>query len=106
MTANIFMQQDQTFVFCKGSDTIRIMPQNYVLLRRRDSWDLWADMAAPLTAVVAASVAITRHDIKWGAGENLALHLNAAMPFYSSLHMMNAIEEMSVSNLGLKTRGV
>ena len=59
MTSKLFMQDGQTVVYCKGSDTIRIKPNNYCLMSHRSgSWEMFPDAAAPLAVVVAALEAI------------------------------------------------
>ena len=56
MASKLFMQDGQTVVYCKGSDTIRIKPNNYCLMSHRSgSWEMFPDAAAPLAVVVAAT---------------------------------------------------
>lgn len=103
MASKLFMQDGQTVVYCKGSDTIRIKPNNYCLMSHRSgSWDMWPDMAAPLSVVIAATAANMVHGLRWGSGEAMAQHINDVLPLYHSHNMMAAIEAIDSFSLGNK----
>ena len=101
MSKHNFLQSIQSIVYCAGSDTIRIAPNNYVLMTHRGgSWEVWADAAAPLVSVVAAAAATLVHDLRWGSGYNMAEHLNSVMPLYHEHNMMVAIEAVGAYSQG------
>lgn len=104
MANKLFMQDGQTVVYCKGSDTIRIKPNNYCLMSHRSgSWEMFPDAAAPLAAVVAATAAVMVHSLRWGSGDAMAAHINAVMPLYHSHNMMAALEAMDSISAGNQT---
>ena len=103
MASKLFMQDGQTVVYCKGSDTIRIKPNNYCLMSHRSgSWEMFPDAAAPLAVVVAATAAVMVHSLRWGSGEAMAQHINDVLPLYQSHNMMAAIEAIDGFSLGNK----
>lgn len=104
MANKLFMQENQTIVYCKGSDTIRIKPSNYCLMSNRSgSWEMFPDAAAPLAVVVAATAAVMVHSLRWGSGSSMADHINAVMPLYHSHNMMAALEAIDSYSAGNQT---
>ena len=102
MANKLFMQDGKTVVYCKGSDTIRIKPNNYCLMSHRSgSWEMFPDASAPLAVVVAATAAVMVHSLRWGSGRSMADHINAVMPLYRSHNMMTAIEAIDSYSAGL-----
>ena len=98
------MQDGQTVVYCKGSDTIRIKPNDYCLMSHRSgSWETFPDAAAPLAAVVAATAAVMVHGLRWGSGYAMVAHINAVMPLYQSHNMMAALEAIDSISAGDQT---
>ena len=103
MANKLFMQENQTVVYCKGSDTIRVKPNNYCLMSHRSgSWETFPDAAAPLAVVVAATAAVMVHGLRWGCGEAMAQHINDVLPLYHSHNMIAAIEAIDGFSLGNK----
>ena len=104
MKNELIMQENHTVVYCKGSDTIRIKPNNYCLMvNRSGSWDMWPDMAAPLSVVIAATAANMVHGLRWGGGDAMADHINAVMPLYHSHNMRAALEAIDSISAGNQT---
>ena len=104
MASKLFIQDGQTVVYCKGSDTIRIKPNNYCLMSHRSgSWEMSPDAAAPLAVVVAATAAIMVHSLRWGSGRSMADHINAVMPLYHSHNMTAALEAIDSISAGNQT---
>ena len=104
MASKLFIQNGQTVVYCKGSDTIRIKPNNYCLMSHRSgSWEMSPDAAAPLAVVVAATAAVMVHGLRYGSGDAMAAHINAVMPLYHSHNMMAALEAIDSYSAGNQT---
>ena len=104
MAKKLFMQEWQTVVYCKGSDTIRIAPNNYCLMSHRSgSWEMFPDAAAPLAVVVAATAAVMVHSLRWGSGGSMADHINTVMPLYRSHNMRAALEAIDSYSAGNQT---
>lgn len=104
MANKLSMQDGQTVVYCKGTDTIRVKPNNYCLLSHRSgSWEMFPDAAAPLAVVVAATAAVMVHSLRWGSGSQMADHINAVMPLYHSHNMRAALEAIDSYSAGNQT---
>ena len=104
MKNKLIMQENQTVVYCKGSDTIRIKPNNYCLMvNRSGSWAMWPDIAAPLSVAIAATAANMVHSLRWGSGDAMAAHINAVVPLYQSHNMMAALETIDSYSAGNQT---
>jgi len=72
------MAKPNHLVYCKGSNTVRQMPQNYCVAVRHphQSWKLDFDMAADRGLVVKVVDALFLFDNRYGTGENLGEWIN------------------------------
>lgn len=63
---------ENALIYQQGSDTIRQMPQNYlVAYRRHDGWICDPDLAADRTLCNKVFNALFDHSTKYGTPENL-----------------------------------
>ena len=57
-------------IYAEGSETIRQMPENYLLAHRRDGrWLCEPDLAADRKLAVKVFKAILSYEVKYGNGE-------------------------------------
>lgn len=61
--------QKQTIVYCKGSNTIRLMPQNYLIANNKQRWLMEPDLACPSKFVLLVTEVLLNHPCKYGSGE-------------------------------------
>ena len=67
--------------YCESSQTLRLLPNNYLLAQKQNrSWICAPDAAIPDELAQATFKAIFAcHDIKWGEPELLLKHLNSVL---------------------------
>ena len=66
------MSKRQIFSYCDKTETIRLMPSNYLVAHRRDSgWICDPDLAVPERLAVKCFRALLKHENKYGSGLNL-----------------------------------
>ena len=72
-----------TVVYNEYTDTIRIMPQNYLLMKRGSHgyrpWQIDADLAAPLGIVHAAVDCYMQHGLRTGTPVAMVQAINARL---------------------------
>lgn len=62
----MYQRPDQTIIVCTYSNTLRLMPENYLIASHKGShWQLDPDLACPLQTVLLVSAALMQHEIKW-----------------------------------------
>jgi len=69
----------QAFSYCESTDTIRLMPQNYLVARKyHRGWIVDADMAVPVElASKVFHVVHTEHSTRYGTGPYLLSRIAA-----------------------------
>jgi hypothetical protein len=64
--------KEQVFCYCDKTDTIRLMPSNYLVAHRQyNRWVCEPDLAVPVDMAVKCFKAIMKHENKYGDGLNL-----------------------------------
>ena len=63
----------KNIAYCKSSDTIRQMPENYILATRkyRGGWVMEPDLAADITFVLELTKVLMKHENKYGNPEKV-----------------------------------
>lgn len=72
-TANI-----TKFVFESQSNTIRLLPQNYCVIIKRDNrWVMDCDVAVDTNIAVSVFTEMhTQHNVRYGSGQEIVRYLN------------------------------
>lgn len=69
------MTKSYSVVYCDYSQTIRLMPQNYLLAHKarpsNNYWVMEPDLAAPLGYVLLVTQVLMAFDCKYGTGEDI-----------------------------------
>ncbi|HAS6026883.1 MULTISPECIES: hypothetical protein [Vibrio] len=66
--------------------TLRVMPQNYLLMvKQQGRWIVDNDIAAPLCVVLAATTAISQHEYRYGEPYELVKEIQRLIPKFATL---------------------
>lgn len=97
----LFKQQDQKIVYCAGSETLRLMPQNYCIAayEHKREWKMFPDLALPLDVVLLVTSALMVHSLKWNIDPLKLVEVvnkESALNLIGDLSFMNHIEKLAV----------
>jgi len=73
------LKQGEHFIMCSYSDTVRLMPYNYVIAYKHKCghWICDPDVALRLPLKMALFGLFTEsHNMRWGSGNDLAIAFN------------------------------
>ena len=76
------MKEKPYIVYNEYTDTIRQMPENYLIARRRNKYNYWIvdpDMAADQNLATEVFLALFIFDLKYESGPTVVKHLSASL---------------------------
>lgn len=70
--------------YCEYSNTIRLMPQNYLIALNRGRWIMEPDLACPSKYVLVVTEVLKNHPCKYGSGETVINYANQLIAMYEN----------------------